>query len=374
MMEPPNPMNDNWNIVGHTWAVDMLRQHVSGDAARHAYLFTGPRGVGRRTLALRFAQALNCATPGALGIPCGDCYHCTRFETDISKLLQAPSEQVGNGHPDLRIIEPVTKDQLQEKDKQKANPDSKPDEGQQGRGPLAIRVEQVRREREKISLRPYVGRFRVLIFVRFEEATPGASSALLKTLEEAPAHAVLILTAESPEGLLPTIVSRCEVLRLHPVPLNAVQQLLEQRGAQPDQARLLSHVSGGCPGAAIRLMEDKEALADRDEKLNDLLALLPATRVQKFAYAEKLGKDKAGMRGVLMLWLSFWRDVMWRAGGASTEIANIDRQPEIDALALRTSLANARQLVADLDRGLRRLESNVNPRLLAEVLLLDWPH
>ena len=328
-------MIENWSIVGHTWAVDLLRRHVGDGATRHAYLFTGSRGVGRRTLALRFAQALNCTDPAAPGIPCGKCDDCRRIQA--------------RQHADVTIVAA---------------------EAEGG----TLKVEQVREQRRLITLKPFQAKYRVAIFNRFQEANDAAANALLKTLEEAPAHAVLILTAESPEGLLPTIVSRCEVLRLHTVPLDAVQQLLEQRGAHPDHARLLSHVSGGCPGAAIRLMEDEEAQVYRDEKLNELLTLVPATRAQKFAYAEKLGKDKAAMRGVLVLWLSFWRDVMWRAGGASTEIANIDRQQEIAALARQLSLPNAKRLVADLDRALRRLESNINPRLLAEVLLLDWPH
>jgi DNA polymerase-3 subunit delta' len=312
----------------------MLRQHVARGEARHAYLFTGQRGVGRRTLARRFAQALNCMAPSEPGVPCGVCEDCRRIEA--------------GQHPDVTLIEA---------------------EAEGG----TLKVEQVREQRRLIVLKPFQARYRVATFARFQEANDAAANALLKTLEEAPAHAVLILTAESPEGLLPTIVSRCEVLRLQPAPLGEVQGLLEQGGVQPDQARLLAHISAGCPGAALRLMQDSRALAYRSEKLSELLGLLPATRANKFAYADRLAKDKAEMRGVLLLWLSFWRDVLWRAGGASTPIANIDHQEQIDALARNLSLPDARRRVEDLDRALRRLESNVNPRLLAEVLLLDWP-
>jgi hypothetical protein len=95
--------------------------------------------------------------------------------------------------------------------------------------------------------------------------------------------------------------------------------------------------------------------------------------VDRFAYSEKLARDKDGMRSVLLLWLSFWRDVLLRAGGASTPLANIDRAREIEALAGRVNLSEARQVVSDLERSLTRLDANVNARLLAEVLLLDWP-
>jgi DNA polymerase-3 subunit delta' len=356
-------------MVGHTWAVDMLRQQVGRGEARQAYLFTGPPGIGRRTLALRFAQALNCETPSAPGLPCGTCYHCTHLEKNIGNLLLGSGAKPGGGHPDLRVIQPVPAG-LRDEEEEALEPrlDMRPD-----RANLNLKVNQVRRANLTMSMKPYAAQHRILLFVRFETATDGASNALLKTLEEAPAHGVLILTAESSEGLLPTIVSRCEVIRLQPVPLKDVQSFLEQRGADTEKARLLAHVSGGCPGAALRLLQDNGALEYRREKLGDLLELLAANRSRRFAYADKLSGDKASMRNVLTLWLSFWRDVLWRASGASTPIANIDHEEDVEAISKRLELSGAARLVEDLDQALRKLEANVNARLLAEVLLLDWP-
>jgi DNA polymerase III subunit delta' len=327
-------MNDNWDLTGHEWAVTMLQQHIARDTARHAYLITGPRGVGRRTLAMRFAQALNCTSPTAPGMPCGVCDECRRIEA--------------GKHPDVNIIEAETEGKV-------------------------LKVDQVRELRRIIVLRPFQARYRVAMLLRFQEANDAAANALLKTLEEAPSYAVLILTAESSEGLLPTIVSRCEVIRLQPVARESIQRLLEQRGVEPERARLLAHISEGRPGAAINLSENPDELAFRDSRLKDLTGLLSSTRAQRFAYADKLSRDRPSMRSALMVWLSFWRDVLWRAGGASVDIANVDREREIDALAHRLQLSRARQLVAEHDRALRRLEANVNARLLAEVLLLDWP-
>lgn len=328
-------MDENWDLTGHAWAVAMLRQHIARDSTRHAYLITGPRGAGRRTLGLRFAQALNCTNPVSAGIPCGSCDDCRRIEA--------------RKHPDVNIIEA---------------------EAEGG----TLKVEQVRELRRLIVLRPFQARYRVAMLLRFQEANDAAGNALLKTLEEAPSYAVLILTAESSEGLLPTIVSRCEVLRLHPVALDSIQRLLERKGVDPERARLLAHISEGRPGAALGMLADPDSLVYRDERLNDLLALLASTRAQRFAYAEKLSRDKSAMRLVLTIWLSFWRDVLWRVGGSKAAVANVDRQREIDALAGRLDLTQARRLVADHDHALRRLEANVNAKLLAEVLLLDWPH
>jgi DNA polymerase-3 subunit delta' len=327
-------MNDNWGLLGHEWAVDMLRQHIAHDAARHAYLFVGPPGVGRRTLALRFAQALNCTQKVKPGVPCGKCRDCKQIES-----VQ---------HPDLTVIQADS-------------------EGG------TLKVDQVREVRRSLTLKPYQSKYRVAVFLRFQEANDNAANALLKTLEEAPSYAVLILTADNPEQLLPTIVSRCEVLRLRPLSLEIVEAFLKEHGADKDGARLIAHVSNGRPGYALRLLQDPSALSFREEKLGDLHSLLPASRVDKFSYADKLAKDKDGIRTVLLLWLSFWRDVLLRVGGASTPIANIDRAQEIEFLAGRIKLSEARRVVSDLEKALSQLEANVNARLLAEVLLLDWP-
>ncbi len=328
-------MNRSWNILGHAWAVDMLRQHVARGTARHAYLIAGPPGVGRLTLAIRFAQALNCTQPPEPGIPCGTCLDCRQLES--------------RQHPDLIILEAET----------------------QGG---ALKVEAVRDARRTLSLKPFQARYRITIFRRFQEATDEAANALLKTLEEAPSYAVLILTADSPESLLPTIVSRCEVLRLQPVPVDLLAEFLRQQGANDEQTVLLAHVSDGSPGRALSLMRDPSALALRRETLGELELLLASSRSQRFAFAEQLSRDKAGMRRVLELWLSYWRDVLLRAGGAASPMVNIDRTREIETLAKRIDLPTARRTVAALDRARTQLEANVNARLLAEVLLLDLPH
>jgi DNA polymerase-3 subunit delta' len=214
----------------------------------------------------------------------------------------------------------------------------------------------------------------VTLFLNFEKANDNAANALLKTLEEAPAHAILLLTADTPEQLLPTIVSRCEILRLRALPISAIESDLLERGVDEERARLLAHISGGRPGYARKLVDDATVLEKREERLNDLQTLLPAPRVEKFHYAEKLSKDKDVMRQTILIWLSYWRDVMLRVVGAETPLVNIDRNMEIEFLAGRLNLSTARRVVGDLESALEKMDKNVNSRLLAEVLLLDWPH
>ena len=326
-------MNNNWNLIGHEWAVDMLKKHVL-NGPRHAYLFAGPPGLGRRTLSLRFAQALNCQTPAGAGIPCRQCRGCKQIEA--------------MHHPDLSIVQAESEGGV-------------------------IKVDQIREARRMLTLKPYMANYRVALFLRFQESNDNAANALLKTLEEAPSYAVLILTADNPEQLLPTIVSRCEVLRLRPLEIGKVQRELETRGLENGHAKLIAHISGGRFGYALRLIENESLLNTREERLNELQNLIAASRVQKFAYADKLARDKDSMRHTILIWLSYWRDVMLRAAQAETPLVNVDRNVEIEDLAGRLNLSSARSVVSGLENALEKMERNVNPRLLAEVLLLDLP-
>jgi DNA polymerase-3 subunit delta' len=340
-------MTNNWNLVGHEWAVDMLRKHVIHGTMRHAYLFAGPPGIGRRTLALRFAQALNCRTPIEPGVPCGQCRDCKQIDA-----MQ---------HADLNIVEPTILDP-------KGGKELIPHPNGE------IRIEQIRDLRRILNLRPYQSNYRVALLLNFNQTRrDNAPNALLKTLEEAPSYAVLILTADNPEQLLPTIISRCEVLRLRPLEIGQVRQALEDKGYETNQAKWIAHISGGRFGIALRLIGNDALMVEREERLNDLQSLISASRVEKFAYADKLSKDKDAMRQAILIWLSYWRDVMLRTARARTPLVNVDRNLEIEEIASRMDLSSARRVVNDLEGALEKMDGNVNPRLLAEVLLLDLP-
>ncbi|MGW8248996.1 MAG: DNA polymerase III subunit delta' [Anaerolineales bacterium] len=325
-----------WGILGHEWAVALLKEHIANQRARHAYLFSGPSGVGRRTLALRFSHALNCPEPTAPGEPCRACRTC----------LQIESMQ----HPDLSLVQ-----------------------AEQVGG--VLKVDQVRELQRSLSLTPYQARYRIAVLLRFEEANPSASNALLKTLEEPPQHVVLILTAESGEALLPTIVSRCELLRLRPLTLETVQQGLETQWNIPtEQARLLAHLSGGRIGYALRLNQHPELMQLRQRLLDDHSRLLSASRVERFAYAESLAKDKEMLRQALETWQALWRDVLLRVSGSTAPLANLDQEQEIEKLSGEMQPNSAYQMVDLLQRHIGMLESNVNARLATEVLMLELPH
>ncbi len=246
---------------------------------------------------------------------------------------------------------------------------------QREEGDRDLKIDAIRSLQHTLSLTPYMAGYRVALLLNFEEANDSASNALLKTLEEPASKVILVLTAESTEALLPTIVSRCEVLRLRPVPLNELAGGLEQlSGIPPEQARLLAHISAGKPGYALHLAQNPELVEQRTDWLADQAALLAGSRVQRFEYAQQLSKDKEQMTQTLVVWLSYWRDVLLQTTSGNLPLTNPDRADEIQDLARHLDPSTAQKVVLSLESLLAELRTNVNVRLAAEALMLKLPH
>ena len=197
-------------------------------------------------------------------------------------------------------------------------------------------------------------------------------------MEEPPDKVVLLLTADALESLLPTIVSRCEVIRLRPASIADAEAYLQtKRSLDPEQARLLAHLSGGRIGAAIHLAEAPESLSRRQETLETLLEMLKSSRVDRFSLAESLSRpyDKAREKTgeALPIWLSFWRDVFVTVSGADLALVNVDFGEQIAQVAAALNLIAARALVLAHEEALAQVDAYANVRLVLEDLMLRWP-
>jgi DNA polymerase-3 subunit delta' len=318
------------NIIGHHFAIDLLRrQHETGRMPQ-SLLLAGSHNVGKSTLARYIAQYLNCK--GAEK-PCGECVSCRKV--------------ISGNHPDIRVID--------EHDE-------------------VLKIDTVRQLQHELALSPAEGPYRVAVLAHFERATTSAANALLKTLEEPAAQVVIILTTPDPSVLLPTIVSRCQVITLRPLPNSLVAEALQQQWhIAPDRANLLAQLAAGRLGWAVTAGSNEEFLERRGHQLDDLLELLRMHRAERLEYAKELSGDVSLVRETVTLWLTVWRDLLLLKSGSQATIINLDWLPTLEQLVEYNTLAQIGKTVAQLQTALLNLDRNVNTRLNMEVLLLKIP-
>jgi DNA polymerase-3 subunit delta' len=325
----------SWDLLGHTWAEKLLQKHIANDDTRHAYLFTGAPGIGRRSLALAFARAVNCTQPPAPGEYCGTCRVCTQ----TGKMQ----------HPDLSIVTPEEEGGI-------------------------IKVSQIRNLQRSLALTPYEARYRIALLLNFQNANASAQNALLKTLEEAPRQVILLLTADSADALLPTIASRCEILRLRPVPIELLEKELQARWHLPaESARLYAHISNGRTGLALQLANDPEIMEKRKMWADEFFRLLPLNRRERFAAVDALTRSRDSLRLTLQVWLSLARDLLLGSHGMHDKLTNLDYLTDITTLNASLKPNQTLDIVNEIVTSLDDLESNANLRLLLDNLLLAIP-
>ncbi len=316
-------------VIGHQWAIELLQKQQHTGHPPHALLITGPAHVGKSTVGRFIAQSLTCQNENK---PCGQCTSCRKIYS-------------GN-HPDIRFFD-----------------DDEP-----------IKIDQVRDIQRSLSLSPVESNYRVTLLCNFERATTAAANALLKTLEEPASNVILILTAIEASRLLPTINSRCQLLNLRTVPQQLLLDALQTEWhAAPEQAELLTRLSGGRPGWAIRALSDDVFLAERQQRLQEMVNLLYMSRAKRLAYTQNFGRDPAQLKIVLALWLTLWRDLLLLKSGSQAPLINIDWHEALRPVAAHITLAQVHAMIIQLRNRLHNLERNVNPRLILDITLLKLP-
>ena len=324
-----------WDMIGHEWAVQLLQGHIENNKLRHAYLITGPSDIGKKNLAIRFIQAICCPNAKSPGIPCLKCPTCTRLQR-----LE---------HPDLFPII------VEEGSKQ-------------------IKIDQVREMVRSLSLSPYEASRRFGLLIDFELANRNSQNSILKTLEEPPGSVILILTAVSTNSLFETVASRCEEIKLNPVPIQTTRQGLEDLYQIPkDHADFLAHISAGKPELALAYYQYPEILERRNTLLDQHYEILKGDSVARFTYANQLVKDPAMVQEMLNIWSSIWHDILLQVGKSDTPIRNIDREGEIKAIINSINLQEAKSAVNLFQRAHSLLQKNANLKLTVEDLLIQLP-
>jgi DNA polymerase-3 subunit delta' len=323
-------------VVGNAQAQAVLERALATGQTRHAYVLHGPDGVGKMTLALAFAQAALCLRrqPGE-SEPCGECASCRKVAH-------------GN-HPDLTLVTP-------EGDKRW----------------IAINV--IREMTHLASLAPTESAHRIFIIPEAERIQEGTTNALLKTLEEPPEGVIIILLTPDADTLLPTILSRCQLIPLRLIPAEQISEALRERwGMEPAAAERLAGLANGRLGWAVRAHERPAAQEERERLLERIVALSAAPPDERMRIAASLGADNAAARVALDQWIAWWRDVTLAANGAHGLLATGRARQVAERYGVAIGPEQARRFLEALLTALASMDINANPRLTLENLALDLP-
>jgi DNA polymerase-3 subunit delta' len=315
---------------GAQWA--HLQQARRQRRLPHALLFSGPRGIGKERFALAFAQSMMCQESDADGRPCGVCRHC--------HLLHVGS------HPDFQWIGPES--------------DSKSGE---------IKIEAIRTLISGASLTARSGGHKVVVVQPAHRMNTSAANSLLKTLEEPTQDTLIILLTDQPARLLPTIRSRCQQLVFGPPSQTDSLAWLEGKVQHGDGDTLLA-LASGAPLLALEL-DDAELLATREKMLKQFLALGSSRREDPVSLADTWNRFDSRL---LLEWLSSWVIDLLRLKTASQppHLFNRDKAQALLEVADKLHSEALHRYLALVYDARRLIDSNLNPQLLLEKLLIEW--
>jgi len=333
-----------WQVIGQEKAVHLLKRSLEKEAFAHTLLFSGPPHIGKMTLAMDFARALNCQAEES---PCGECSICQR-------ITQAK-------HADVQVIGLENNAENGEAKKQ-----------------TEIGIERIRQMQHSASLPPFEGDYKVFIIDGAELLSIEAANCLLKTLEEPADRVVFILLTKNTELIPQTVVSRCQKLALKPMSAEAVaEELVNKYNTEPQKARLLSRLCHGCIGWAISASVDDKVMEQYFEKRQAILEIMGSSCEDRFNYAGRLARQfsqkKQDVQQELEIWLDIWHDLLLAKSGSACNIMNTDIEEKINEMTDGYSLGGIRCFIGAIQAAGEQLKRNASPRLVLEVMMLDIP-
>ena len=319
------------DVVGHKDILKYISSAVENNRVSHAYILNGERGSGKKMLANLFAMTLLCETGD--NEPCGKCHSCKQAES-------------GN-HPDIIRV-------THEK-------------------PNSISVDDIRTQvNNTVDIKPYQGPYKVYIIPQADMMTPQAQNAILKTIEEPPSYAVFLLLTENAETLLPTINSRCVMLKLRNIKDTLIKKYLMENLEIPDyKADMCTAFAQGNMGRAIMLANSDHFNEIREEavqllkhisemELNEIVAAVKNISVYKLEITDYLD--------IIMIW---YRDVLlYKATKEIDKVVFKDHLQSIKEQARKSSYEGIELILESLEKAKARLKANVNFDLVMELLFL----
>ena len=323
------------SIYGHEHIIEHLKRAVSEDKVSHAYIFHGEDESGKMMLAESFAQNLLCETSPSERLD-GDC--CNRCRS----CLQVKS----HNHPDLIYI-------THEK--------------------ASIGVDDIRNQlNSDIMIKPYQSERKIYIIDEAEKMTEGAQNALLKTIEEPPAYATILLLVNNITALLPTILSRCVELDLRPVAKETIKMMLMDKYQVPDYLAEVSAVfSGGNVGKAIQFVTSEDFAKTKDYVIELVTKIFDYRVYEVIEKIKELGEEKTRISNYLDLCMMWYRDVLiYKATECEKNLIFLDEVRTIRGQAQSLSYEKIEKIMKAMDQAKVRLKANVNFDIVMEMMLL----
>ena len=319
------------NVVGHADIIQYIQNAVTEDKVSHAYIMNGERGSGKKMLANLFAQTLQCERGG--NEPCYECHSC--------------KQALSGNHPDIIMV--------------------------QHEKPSSISVDEIRVQvNEDIQVKPYSSKYKIYIIPEADLMTQQAQNALLKTIEEPPSYAIIILLTENAQKLLPTICSRCVMLKLRNIKDQLVKKYLMENLQIPDyKADVCTAFAQGNIGRAI-LLANSEHFNEIKEEAIQLLKNIDTMDVSDMIEAVKrcsqYKMDVDDYLDVLAIW---YRDVLiYKATKNIDRVIFAEQLNYIKERARKSSYEGIENILKAIENAKARLRANVNFDLVMELLLL----
>lgn len=329
-----------WPIIGHKNIVHFLQKSILIRRLHGMYLFTGPRHLGKTTLANYFISSLLCVGGNKKHLPCLKCEHCSQFFKGI--------------HPDIYW--------LKRKEDQKN-----------------ISIEEVREMQVRLFKSSFLNSYKFAMVREAESLSLGAVNSLLKFLEEPPLKTITILLANDIALLPPTLISRSQILRFRYVSWDEIfHYLIKEKQLTRSMSHLVSQLSLGAPGLALRFL-DKKFLLIYEKKARYLLDLMEETINQRFKIIDQLIdlKDKSlnevtSFKDIFNTWIKVTRDLILVKLSSMDLVNHIFLEEDLKKTARNFSLKKLRELLLALEDAKDYLEKNVNPHLLFENLIINY--
>jgi DNA polymerase-3 subunit delta' len=317
------------DLIGHNNQLESLRLALASERLHHAYLFLGPAGVGKRTIALSLAKAIHCRE--TRNDFCDRCVECARI--------------AGGNHADVRLVAPLP-------------------------GRKEIAIQQIRDIEKELSFRSFSGKRKIMIIDPAALMNAPAQNALLKTLEEPPRDSLIVLIAPNGGGVLPTVRSRCLCIAFSPLPRDTVSRyLMRNKNVAPEEARSRAAMSMGSLGTAMSL--DQALLDMRRRWIDTLTSLRPGEYRAALNAAEALSTDREESLQFLE-WLESWyRDLLvYSITGETAELMNLDMIMHLPERSTDHEPTDFLELMRLAFGAGARIQRNLNRRMVLEDVFL----